>query len=116
MRSMRYQPIFHTIYFTLHRARILNNVVLIAIIEMVEVPKYWKFGKHSVERVWYVINNLLHLVTVKYGVISHILCISTRLQLVTMLTLLVSYLVIFHADKSYIYNYIQLNKCEKLKM
>ena len=30
-----------------------------------------RFGKRSVERVRYVINNLLHLVIVKYGVISH---------------------------------------------
>ena len=42
----------------------------------------------------------------KYGVISFVLCISTRLRLVTILSLLVKYLVIFHADpcnKSYIY-------------
>ena len=55
----------------------------------------------------YVINNLLHLVIVKYGDISLVLCISTRLRLVTILSLLVKYLVILHADpcnKSYIYN------------
>ena len=55
----------------------------------------------------YVINNLLHLVIVKYGDISLVLCISTRLRLVTILSLLVKYLVILHADpcnKSY--NYI----------
>ena len=43
----------------------------------------------------------------KYGVISLVLCISTRLRLVTILSLLVKYLIIFHADpcnKSYIYN------------
>ena len=60
----------------------------------------------AVERVRYVINNLLHLVIVKYGVISLVLCISTRLRLVTILSLLMKYLVIFHADpcnKSYIY-------------
>ena len=45
-----------------------------------------RVGKHSVERVRYVINNLLHLVIVKYGVISLVLCISTRLWLVTILT------------------------------
>ena len=42
----------------------------------------------------------------KYGDISLVLCISTRLRLVTILSLLVKYLVIFHADpcnKSYIY-------------
>ena len=63
-----------------------------------------RFSKHSVERVRYVINNLLHLVIVKCGVISLVLCISTRLRLVTILTSLVKYLVIFHADpciKSY---------------
>ena len=65
-----------------------------------------RLGKRSVERVRYVINNLLHLVIVKYGDISLVLCISTRLRLVTILSLLVKYLVIFHADpcnKSYIY-------------
>ena len=65
-----------------------------------------RFGKRSVGHVRYVINNLLHLVIVKYGVISLVLCISTRLRLVTILTSLVKYLVIFHADpcnKSYIY-------------
>ena len=63
-----------------------------------------RLGKRSVERVRYVINNLLHLVIVKYGDISLVLCISTRLQLVTILSLLVKYLVILHADpcnKSY---------------
>ena len=74
-------------------------------VEMVEILD-GRLGKRSVERVRYVINNLLHLVIVKYGVISLVLCISTRLQLVTMLSLLMKYLVIFHADpcnKSYIY-------------
>ena len=64
-----------------------------------------RVGKRSVERVRYVINNLLHLIIVKYGVISLVLCISTRLRLVTILTLLMEYLVLFHADpcnKSYI--------------
>ena len=71
-------------------------------VEMVEILD-GRLGKHSVERVWYVINNLLHLVIVKYGDISLVLCISTRLRLVS---LLVKYLIIFHADpcnKSYIY-------------
>ena len=36
-RSMRYQPIFHTLYFTLQRARILNNVVLTSLKGL----KYW---------------------------------------------------------------------------
>ena len=74
-------------------------------VEMVEILD-GRLGKRSVERVRYVINNLLHLVIVKYGVISLVLCISTRLRLVTILSLLVKYLVILHADpcnKSYIY-------------
>ena len=64
-------------------------------VEMVEILD-GRLGKRSVERVRYVIKNLLHLVIVKYGVIS----------LVTILSLLMKYLVIFHADpcnKSYIY-------------
>ena len=64
-----------------------------------------RLGKSSVERVRYVINNLLHLVIVKYGDISLVLCISTRFRLVTILSLLVKYLVILHTDpcnKSYI--------------
>ena len=73
-------------------------------VEMVEIL-YGRLGKRSVERVRYVINNLLHLVIVKYGDISLVLCISTRLRLVTIQSLLVKYLVILHADpcnKSYI--------------
>ena len=114
--SMRYQPILHTLYYMLHSEhayclsyRFLNNVVITTIIEMVEMVEILdgKLGKCSVERVRYVINNLLHLVIVKYGVISLVHCISTRLQLVTIMSLLVKYLVIFHADprnKSYIYH------------
>ena len=111
-RSVRYQPILHTLYYTLHTEhacclsyRFLNNVVINTVIEMVEILD-GRLGKCSVERVRYVINNLLHLVTVKYGDISLVLCISTRLRLVTILSLLVKYLVILHADpcnKSYIY-------------
>ena len=77
-------------------------------VEMVEILDR-RLGKRSVERVRYVINNLLHLVIVKYGDISLVLCICTRLRLVTILSLLVKYLVILHADpcnKSYIYIYI----------
>ena len=80
-------------------------------VEMVEILD-GRLGKRSVERVRYVINNLLHLVIVKYGVISLVLCISTRLRLVTILSLLVKYLVILHADpcnKSYICVYTK--KC-----
>ena len=50
-----------------------------------------RLGKRSVERVRYVINNLLHLAIVKYGVISLELCFSTHLRLVTILSLLVKY-------------------------
>ena len=73
---------------------------MVYIVEILE----GRLGQRSVERVRYVINNLLHLVIVKYGDISLLLCISTRLQLVSILSLLVKYLVIFHADpcnKSY---------------
>ena len=112
-RSVRYQPILHTLYYTLHTEHayclsycFLNNVVLTTIIEMVEMVEILngRLGKRSVERVRYI-NNLLHLVIVKYGVISLVLCISTRLQLVTILSLLVKYLVVLHADpcnKSYV--------------
>ena len=112
-RSVRYQPIFNTLYYTLHTEhayclsyRFLNNVVITTVIEMVELVEilHRRLGKRSVERVRYVINNLLHLVIVKYGDISLVLCISTRLRLVTILSLLVKYLVILHADpcnKSY---------------
>ena len=121
-RSVIYQPILHNLYYTLHTEhadclsyRFLNNVVIATVIEMVEMVKILdrRLGKHSVEQVRYVINNLLHLVIVKYGVISLVLCISTHLRLVTILSLLVKYLVIFHADpcnKSYIYRDSRLNR------
>ena len=66
---------FHTLYVTLHCACVLNNVVITTVIEMVEMVEilYGRVGKCSVERVRYVINNLLHLVIVKYGVISLVL-------------------------------------------
>ena len=78
-----------------------NNVVITPVIEMVEKVEILdgRLGKRSVERVRYVINNLLHLVIVKYGDISLVLCISTRLRLMTILSLLVKYLVILHADQ-----------------
>ena len=74
MRSLRYQPILHTLYYTLHNEHayclsyhFLNNVVITTVIEMVEIVEILdgRLGKHSVERVRYVINNLLHLVIVK---------------------------------------------------
>ena len=79
-------------------------------VEMVEILD-GRVGKRSVERVRYCNNNLLHLVIVKYGVISLVLCISTHLRLVTILTLLMKYLVILHADpcnKSYISHEISI--------
>ena len=84
--SVRYQPIFNGLKFTLHRTCVLNNVVITTVIEMVEMVEILdgRVGKRSVEQVRYVINNLLHLVIVKYGVISLVLCISTCLRLVTM--------------------------------
>ena len=72
-----------------------------------------RFGKRSVERVRYVINNLLHLVIVKYGDISLVLCISTRLQLMTILMLLVNYLVIFHTDISHIHDWEGVSVVER---
>ena len=72
-RSVRYQPILHTLYYTLHTEhayclsyRFLNNVVITTVIEMVEILD-GRLGKRSVERVRYVINNLLHLVIVKWS-------------------------------------------------
>ena len=106
MRSVRYQPILHTLYYTQHTEhayclsyRFLNNVVITIVIEMVEMVEILdgRLGQHSVERVRYVIKNLLHLVIVKYGDISLVLCISTRLRLVTILSLLVKYLVLYHS-------------------
>ena len=106
-RSVSYQPILHTLYYTLHTEHayclsycFLNNVVTTTVIEMVEMVEILdgRLGKCSVERVRYVINNLLHLVIVKYGVISLVLCISTRLRLLTIMSLLMKYLVILHAD------------------
>ena len=95
----RFQPL-HTLYYTLHTEHayclsyhFLNNVVITTVIEMVEMVEILdgRLGKRSVERVRYVINNLLHLVIVKYGVITLVLCISTRLRLVTILSLLMKY-------------------------
>ena len=131
MHSVRYQPTLHTLYYTLHTEhayclsyRFLNNVVIATVIEMVEMVEILdgRLGQRSVERVRYVINNLLHLVIVKYGDISLVLCISTRLRLVTILSLLVKYLVILQADpcnKSYIYIYIRdsrLNRPESVSL
>ena len=59
-RSVRYQPILHTLYYTLHTEhayclsyRFLNNVVIPTVIEMVEMVEILdeRLGKRSVERV-----------------------------------------------------------------
>ena len=46
--------------------RFLNNVAITTVIEMVEMVEILdgRLGKRSVERIRYVINNLLHLVIV----------------------------------------------------
>ena len=73
-RSVRYQPILHTLYYTLHTEhayclsyRYLNNVDITTVIEMVEMVEILdgRLGKRSVEQVRYIINNLLHLVIVE---------------------------------------------------
>ena len=89
---------------SLYIVQYYNRTTVIEMVEMVEILD-GRLRKRSVEPVRYVINNLLHLVIVKYGDISPVLCISTRLRFVTILSLLMKYLVIFHADscnKSYI--------------
>ena len=61
---MKYQPIFHTLYFK-NSACVLNNIILTTIIEVVETLD----GRiHSVERVRYVIYSLG---IVKYEVLFH---------------------------------------------
>ena len=51
--SVRYQPIFNGLKFTLHHAHVLNNVVITTVIEMVVMVEILdgRVGKHSVERV-----------------------------------------------------------------
>ena len=99
-RSVRNQPILHTLYYTLHTEhayclsyRFLNNVAITTVIEMVVMVEilYGRLGKRSVELVRYVINNLVIL---KYGDISLVLCISIRLRLVTILSALVKYVIV----------------------
>ena len=36
-RSVRYQPVIHTLYFMLHHTHVLHNVVRTTVIEMVEI-------------------------------------------------------------------------------
>ena len=67
-RRVRYQPILHTLYYTLRTEhayclsyRFLNNVVITTVIEMVETVEILdgRLGKRSVERVRYVTRNVL---------------------------------------------------------
>ena len=37
MHSVRYQPVFHTLHFMLHRTHVLHNVFRTTVIEMVEI-------------------------------------------------------------------------------
>ena len=62
-RSVRYQPILHTLYYTLHTEhayclsyRFLNNVIITTIIEMVEMVEILdgRLGKRLVERVMHL--------------------------------------------------------------
>ena len=46
--SVRYQPIFHNLYFMLHCAHVSNNIILTTIMEMVEILD-GRVGKLSVE-------------------------------------------------------------------
>ena len=64
-RSVRYQPISHTLYYTLHTEcayclsyHFLNNVVIATVIEMVEMVEILdgRLGKRSVEQVCKVCN------------------------------------------------------------
>ena len=64
-KACNYLYIIHTLYFTLHRTCVLNNIVLTTVIEIVEILD----GR--VRIAWYVINNLLHLIIVIW---SHISC------------------------------------------
>ena len=69
-RSVRYQPVLHTLYYTLHTEhayclsyRFLNNIVTTTVIEMVEMVEILdgRLGKRSVERVRYVIKQFITL-------------------------------------------------------
>ena len=91
--SVRYQPIEHAYCLSY---RFLNNVITTTAIGMVEMVEILdgRLGKRSVERIRYVINNLFY----SYFVFP------LAFWLVTILSLLVKYLVILHADpcnKSY---------------
>ena len=59
MRRLKYQVISHTLYLTLHCARVLSSYTAIEMIEILN----GQVGKRSVERIMYVIK---FLVIVKY--------------------------------------------------
>ena len=103
--SPYYTPYITRYTLSMHIVCFLNNVVITTVIEMVEMVEVLngRLGKHSVKRVRYAINNLLHLVIVKYGVISLVNCISTHLRLMTILSLLAKYLIILTRIISLIY-------------
>ena len=80
IRSVRYQPIFHTLYYTLHTEhayclsyRILNNVVITTVIEMIEMVEILdgRLGQRSVERVKYVTRKMVPIKK-RAGVIPYI--------------------------------------------
>ena len=67
-RSVRYQPILHTLYYTLHNEHayclsycFLNNVGITTVIEMVEMVEILdgRHVKRSVERVRYVTRKMV---------------------------------------------------------
>ena len=108
-RSVRYQPILHTLYYTLHTEhacclsyRFLNNIVITPVIEMVEMVEKLdgRLGKRSVERVRYVVNNLLHLVILKYGDISIYIYICVQKKIVIERTRDLNYLKFVATDFS----------------
>ena len=101
---MRSQAIFHNLYFTLHCAHILKNVVLTTVIEMDEILD-GRVGKNSVEQE----SCNKQLITLSHCEIwSHFtgsLFLHSPLAR-KILRLLMKLLVILHADpcnKSYLY-------------
>ena len=93
MHSIRIHTTKHKLAAQFFLLLTLLGVIHISI-EMVEKLD-GRVGMHSVERVRYVLNNL---VIVKYGVNSLVVCISTCLWFVQILMLLMKQLILFHAD------------------
>ena len=105
--SVTYQPIFNGLKFMLHRALVLNNVVITTVIEMVEMVEILdgRVCNRSVER---KVCNKQFITLGHCEIWSHFTrtLYFHRLRLMKILTLLMKYLVIFHADlcnKSYIF-------------